>query len=67
MSSILPRPDAIQDIKTRFETADHTESDFETLLRLVQEQNQELSDEKVKNLSLEIDNFFLRGGQIPNQ
>lgn len=67
MSSILPRKDTLEDIQTRYEASEHTEADFESLLILAIDLRQALEDEKVKNLALEIDNFFLRGGQIPNQ
>lgn len=67
MSNILPRPATIQDIRERFEQAEHTESDFELLITLSEILQTELHDEKVKAMSLEMDNFFLRGGQIPNQ
>lgn len=66
MSTILPRPATLQDIRERFEQGDHTEADFELLITLSHELQEELHDEKVKLLTLEMDNFFLRGGQIPN-
>lgn len=67
MSNILPRKADIQAFQERFESSDHTEADFESLLKYTSDLLQALEDEKVKNLSLEIDTFFARGGQIPNQ
>ena len=62
MSNILPRTD---DIRARFKQGDHTEADFEALLTLSEALQEEIHDEKVKIFALELDNFFLRGGKIP--
>jgi hypothetical protein len=65
MYSIYPPKATLEDIQERFQTADHTETDFEDLLNLAQRLMQDLEDEKAKNFNLEMDSFFARGGQIP--
>ncbi|UDL16733.1 hypothetical protein SEA_ATUIN_40 [Arthrobacter phage Atuin] len=67
MSTILPPKDTLQDIKDRYDQSEHTEKDLETLMSLAEIFMNALEDEKVSAFLLEMDNFFLRGGQIPNQ
>lgn len=67
MSSIYPPKSTLEDIQERYQSADHTESDFEDLLNLAQTLMQDLEDEKARNFNLEMDSFFARGGQIPDK
>jgi hypothetical protein len=67
MFSIYPPKSTLDDIHDRFQTADHTEEDFEDLLVLAKRLMEDLEDEKARNFNLEMDSFFARGGQIPNQ
>lgn len=67
MYSIFPPKDTLNDIHDRFQTADHTEEDFEDLLVLALRLMEDLEDEKAKNFNLEMDSFFARGGKIPDQ
>lgn len=67
MSNILPPKTILNDIEERFQLSEHTEQDFEFLIGQVAFLMKDLEDEKARNFNLEMDNFFLRGGQIPNQ